>query len=95
MRLPPACTIDRVPGPPDRQLLRLLLDSVETGRACAITEITSRFPGSYAAVDGLGRLKENGLIIDINGYVLPTIAAISYHQLERLMRDPQQLRLSL
>jgi hypothetical protein len=84
-----------VPGHPDRQLLILVLDSVEAGRACAITELTNRFTNSYAAVDGLGRLKENGLIIDINGYVLPTIAAISYHQLERLMRDPLQLRLPL
>jgi hypothetical protein len=68
---------------------------VEAGRACAITELTSRFTNGFAVVDGLGRLKENGLIIDINGYVLPTIAAISYRQLERLIRDPQQLRLPL
>jgi hypothetical protein len=68
---------------------------VEAGRACATLELTSRFTGSYAAVDGLGRLRENGLIIDINGYVLPTIAAVAYRQLERLIRDPQQLRLPL
>jgi hypothetical protein len=95
MSLPPAHTIDPVPGHPDWQLLRLLLDLVETGRACAITELASRSTSSYAAVDGLGRLKENGLIIDIKGYVLPTIAAISYHQLERLIRNPRQLRLPL
>ena len=82
-------------GPPDWQLLILVLDSVETGRACVIGELTSRFTNSYAAVDGLGRLKENGLIYVIKGYVLPTIAAISYHQLERLIHDPHQLRLPL
>ncbi len=95
MSLPPTHTINPVPGHPDWHLLRLLLDLVETGRACAIPELTSRSTSSYAAVDGLGRLKENGLIIDIKGYVLPTIAAISYHQLERLIRNPQQLRLPL
>lgn len=95
MSLPPACTKDRVPRHPDWQLLRLLLDLVEAGRACAITELTSRFTNSYAVVDGLGRLKKNGLIYDIKGYVLPTIAAISYHELERLIRNPRQLRLPL
>ena len=95
MSTPPADTIDHVPGHPDWQLLTLVLDTVEDGRACAVTELTGHFTSGYTATDGLRCLKKNGLVYVINGYVLPTIAAISYHQLERLVRDPQQLRLPL
>ena len=96
MRLPPAYTISPTPEPIDWQLLTSVLDSVEAGRACAITALTSRFTNNNdAAIDGLARLKENGLMMDLNGYALPTIAAIAYRRLEREIFNPLQLRLPL
>jgi hypothetical protein len=95
LRLPPAYTISRTPEPIDWQLLTRVLDSVEAGRACAITELTSRFTNTDAVIDGLARLKENGLMMDLNGYLLPTIAAIAYRRLEREIFNPRQLRLPL
>ena len=95
MRVPSAYTINHTPEPIDWQLLTHILDSVEAGRACAITELTSRFTRYYAAVDGLGRLKESGLIHDINGYLLPMVPAIAYRRLEREIFNPRQLYLPL
>ena len=95
MRLPPAYTVNPEPEPIDWQLLTRLLDSVEAARACATAELTRQFPDKDAAIEGLARLKENGLIYDSRGYLLPLIPAIAYRQLEREILNPRQLRLPL
>ncbi|HWY18447.1 MAG TPA: hypothetical protein VNY27_07015 [Solirubrobacteraceae bacterium] len=95
MRLPPAYTISPEPEPIDWQLLTRLLDSVEVARACATDELVSQFPDREAATCGLTRLKENDLIYDSRGYLLPMTAAIAYRRLEREIFNPHQLRLPL
>jgi hypothetical protein len=95
MRLPPAYTVNPEPEPIDWQLLTRLLDSVEAARACAVSELTRQFPDEDATIQGLTRLKENGLIYDSRGYLLPMIPAISYRRLELAIFNPLQLRLPL
>jgi hypothetical protein len=95
MNLPLAYTISPTPEPIDWQLLTLMLDSVEAGRAWAIRELTCQFADEDAAIAGLTRLKTNSLILDTRGYVLPLTAAIAYRRLEREIFNPLQLRLPL